>query len=160
MKHLKTSALIIVILFALQQNVFAQLDTSIKQFEFMLGNWQMKTSSGGNTETWKKTKAGMFGKSYRYEKEGKPILTESIELKLIDNVFNFSVTGFEEGNKGTTIFKLVSSKDQTYVFENKLHDFPQRIVYQQKDKKNLLAWIEGSINGKMRKMSFPYERKN
>lgn len=159
MKRLKTSVLII-ILFALQQNVNAQQNNSIKQFEFMLGNWQMKNSSGSITETWKKTKTGMFGQSYRYGKEEKPILTESIELKLIDNVFNFSVTGFEEGNKGITIFKLVSTKDQTFVFENKLHDFPQRIVYQQKDKNNLLAWIEGVNNGKEMKMSFPYQRKN
>ena len=159
MKLLKTSVLII-ILFALQQNVNAQLNNSIKQFEFMLGNWQMKNSSGSITETWKKTKTGMFGESYRYGKEGEPVLTESIELKLIDNVFNFSVTGFEEGNKGITIFKLVSTKDQTFVFENKLHDFPQRIVYQQKGKNNLLAWIEGVNKGKEMKLVFPYQRKN
>ena len=159
MKFLKTGILIF-LLFVLQQNVYAQLNNSIKQFEFMLGNWQMKTSSGSVNETWKKTKAGMIGKSYRHGKEGKSVLTERIELKLVDNVFNFSVTGYEEGNKGRTTFKLVSVKDQTFVFENKLHDFPQRIIYQNKDKNNLLAWIEGSINGKMKKIEFPYQRQN
>ncbi len=158
MKFLKTGVLIFM-LSVLQQNVNAQLNNSIKQFEFMLGNWEMKTPSGNVNETWKKTKAGMIGESYRHGNEGKTVLTEKIELKIIDNVFNFSVTGFEEGNKGRTTFKLVSAKNQTFVFENKSHDFPQRIVYQQKDKNNLLAWIEGSINGKMKKIDFPYQRK-
>ncbi len=159
MKFYKTS-LLIIILFTLQQNANAQLNRSIKQFEFMLGNWQMKNSSGSITETWKKTKAGMLGETYRYGKEGMPVLTESIELKLIDNVFSFSVTGYEEGNKGITIFKLVSNSDQIVVFENKSHDFPQRIVYQQKDKNNLLAWIEGVDKGNEMKISFTYQRIN
>ena len=98
MKFLKTSALII-FLFALQQNVNAQLKNLIKQFDFMLGDWQMKTSNGSIIETWRKNKNGMTGKSYRHEAKGRLVLTERVELKLTNDIFNFSVTGFDEGNK-------------------------------------------------------------
>lgn len=87
-------------------------------------------------------------------------MTECNVLKLIDAVFNFTVTGFEEGNKRLTTFKLVSNSDQIFVFENKIHDFPQRIVYQQKGINNLLAWIDGVNKGKVMKISFSYERIN
>lgn len=62
-------------------------------------------------------------------------------------------------NRGKEVcFKLVSREHNTYVFENKIHDFPQRIIYQNQGKEDLLAWIEGEFNGKMRKSAFKYKR--
>ena len=42
------------------------------------------------------------------------------------------------------------------VFENPQHDFPQRISYELKGDGTLLAAIEGTKNGKTRRVEFPY----
>ena len=47
---------------------------------------------------------------------------------------------------------------EIYIFENKEHDFPQRIVYENQGKKEMLASIEGELNGKSRKSEFRYKR--
>ena len=44
------------------------------------------------------------------------------------------------------------------VFENPQHDFPQKVGYQRTNPDTLLAWIEGSEKGQVRRIEFPYRR--
>lgn len=53
-------------------------------------------------------------------------------------------------------FKLVSSSRRAVTFENPEHAFPQRISYGLKDDGTLLAAIEGTKDGKTRRVEFPY----
>lgn len=48
--------------------------------------------------------------------------------------------------------------DSTVVFENPGHDFPQRIGYQRDRADSLVAWIEGTDQGQIRRIEFPYRR--
>ncbi len=129
------------------------------ELSFLFGNWELKTAEGKVTEHWKKEGNQLLGSSYKHDFKGNRTLTETIVLKQIKGKWQFLVTGYEKGNEGTTAFKLVSSKNNTFIFENLEHDFPQRIVYQPQGKAKLLAWIEGKVNGKDRKIDFPYTRK-
>lgn len=131
---------------------------ALKTFYFMLGKWEMKTKSGKIVERWHKHKDSLTGQSHKFNATGDSILTETIVLKKIKGDWHFCVTGYEKGNEGKTDFKLISSANNTFTFENKQHDFPQQITYQNKGKDELLAWIEGEIGGKKRKMEFPYQR--
>lgn len=132
----------------------------IKQFYFLLGTWEMKNAKGNISEIWKKEGASLSGRSYKHHLNGDSVLTEKIRLLIIDNELYFSVTGFEKDNQGTTNFKLISVKHNIFIFENKKHDFPQRIIYENRGKTSLVAWIEGELKGKKMKMEFAYQRKN
>lgn len=155
----KIFSLVITLLgLSLGQIVQAQTP-SLKQFDFMLGYWQTQTPKSKITENWQATPEGLIGKSYRYDLKGDSTMMESVELKKAGNDIVFVVTGMEKDNAGTTSFKLVSSAKNRFVFENKAHDFPQRIVYENQGKDRLLAWIEGSVSGKLIKSEFSYKRK-
>ena len=130
----------------------------LKPFYFLVGNWEMKTKTGKIIERWQKHRDSLTGTSHRFNAKGDSVLTESIVLKKLSGEWYFCVTGYEKGNEGKTNFKLISSANNTFTFENKQHDFPQQIVYQNKGKDALLAWIEGEIGGKKRKIEFPYDR--
>ncbi|WAC41836.1 DUF6265 family protein [Pedobacter sp. SL55] len=131
---------------------------TLKTFYFMLGKWEMKTKNGKILERWHKHKDSLTGQSHKFNATGDSILTEAVVLKKINGEWHFCVTGYEKGNEGKTDFKLVKSIKNTFTFENKQHDFPQQITYQNKGKDELLAWIEGNINGQKRKIEFPYIR--
>ncbi len=146
------------VLIAISCYVSAQKPT-IKAFDFFLGKWEMKTKTGKIIERWQKHSDSLTGTSHKFNAKGDSILTESVVLKKIKSEWYYCVTGYEKGNEGRTDFKLVSSNNDTFTFENKQHDFPQQIVYQNKGKDELFAWIEGKIGGKKRKMEFPYQRK-
>lgn len=130
-----------------------------KKFSFLIGHWELKTKSGKITEHWKSNSKSYLGTSYTYNTKGDSTLTETIVLKEVNGTWEFIVTGHEKGNTGTTHFKLITAKDNTFRFENADHDFPQRIVYQAKGNDNLLAWIEGKMGGKDQKIEFAYHRK-
>lgn len=145
------------VLFTVVASASAQKATQ-KSFDFMLGKWEMKTKSGKIVERWKLHKDSLTSQSHRFKETGDSVLTESIVLKKIKGEWTFCVTGYEKNNQGTTHFKLISSQNNTFTFENKQHDFPQQIVYQNKGKAELLAWIEGDMGEKHRKIEFPYKR--
>ena len=151
----------IALLFFISISFFASnaQNYSTKQFSFLLGNWEKKTDKGKITEHWKSTSKTYEGSSYKHNAKGDSTLTETIVLKKINGDWQFSVTGYEKGNTGTTNFKLISTKENTFIFENAAHDFPQRIIYQPQGKDNLLAWVEGKVNGKEMKINFAYHRK-
>lgn len=70
----------------------------------------------------------------------------------------FIPIGFGEENNTKVAFKLISADNNTFVFENKEHDFPFRIVYKSLSNDKILAWIEGSVNGQFKKIEYPYAR--
>lgn len=137
--------------------IFAQ-EPTLKTFYFLEGKWEMKTKTGKIIERWKKHNDSLTSTSHQFNAAGDSVLTETVVLKKISGNWSFCVTGYEKGNEGKTDFKLVSSTSNTFNFENKQHDFPQQISYQNNGKDQLLAWIEGEINGKRRKVAFPYQR--
>ena len=55
-------------------------------------------------------------------------------------------------------FRLISSANNIFIFENKAHNFPQRINYQNRSGGELLAWIEGTVNGEFKKVDFSCRR--
>jgi uncharacterized protein DUF6265 len=48
--------------------------------------------------------------------------------------------------------------DSSVLFENLQHDFPQRIGYSRRGADMLLAWVEGTQQGQVRRIEFPYRR--
>ncbi|MFI5451531.1 DUF6265 family protein [Pedobacter sp. UC225_61] len=137
----------------------AQKYSTLKQFYFMLGNWEMKTAKGKITESWTQNKESLSGKSYRHALNGDSSLMETLLIKKIDSDFYYCSNVSGQNNGETVSFKLISNENNILVFENATHDFPQRIVYQNMSKNELLAWIEGERNGKKSKSEFRYHRK-
>ena len=55
-------------------------------------------------------------------------------------------------------FTAATVGDTLVTFENTQHDFPQRVIYRKRGADSLLAWIEGTIGGRSRRVDFPYAR--
>ncbi|MDP3469757.1 MAG: DUF6265 family protein [Daejeonella sp.] len=102
--------------------------------------------------------SGMDGISFSISNAGDSTLLETIKIYESAVRIYHEPSGNGAGNDSTVRFRLISTKDVFFVFENKNHDFPQRISYQSQSASNVLAWIEGGVNGKFRKIEFPYCR--
>lgn len=55
-------------------------------------------------------------------------------------------------------FLSESVSDSMVIFENLAHDFPQRIGYRRVGFDSLVAWIEGTEGGQLRRVDFSYRR--
>jgi hypothetical protein len=130
-----------------------------EKLSFLDGKWSLKTDKGRIVESWKWiNNSQLEGFSYSISHSGDSTLLETIQLNELNGDILFIPTGFGEGNNTKVAFKLISAENNTFVFENKEHDFPSRIVYQSLSKDKILAWIEGSIGGQFKKIEYPYTR--
>jgi hypothetical protein len=58
----------------------------------------------------------------------------------------------------TATFSARVATPDSVVFEAPEHDFPQRVGYRRVGADSVLAWVEGTMNGKSRRIEFPYRR--
>lgn len=61
-------------------------------------------------------------------------------------------------SQAVTTFTARESTDSTVVFANPAHDYPQEVGYQRVGADSLLAWIDGPLKGKPRRVEFRYAR--
>jgi len=156
---MQKTLIIIYFLLGICSASIAQNQYSIKDFSFLRGSWTMKTEKGRIVESWRINKdSEMEGISFSINNTGDSTLLEKIRIHESEGSIYYTPTGFEPGNDSTVAFRLISAKGKTFIFENKNHDFPQRISYQFQSSKKVLAWIEGNVNGKFNKVEFPYTK--
>ena len=55
-------------------------------------------------------------------------------------------------------FVATSATGDSVVFEAPGHDFPQRVGYRRIGRDSVLAWIDGTVDGKLMRVPFPYRR--
>lgn len=60
--------------------------------------------------------------------------------------------------QASTVFLSTDVSPSRVVFEDKAHDYPQQVGYQRRGPDTLVAWIDGTDNGKARRVEFRYRR--
>ncbi|MBS1598625.1 MAG: hypothetical protein JST75_10410 [Bacteroidetes bacterium] len=135
-----------------------QQNNSFDQLQQLGGVW--KTEIKGKTiyERWTKISDNeLSGKSYML-KNNDTIVFEATRIVNINNELYY-IARVRNQNQGQEVsFKLVSSSNKTFVFENPDHDFPQRVAYQFTATDSLHAWIDGNQAGKFSKEDYYYKR--
>lgn len=125
-------------------------------FEKIIGDWNLKDMPV--VEKWIFVDE-QFRASVIVTSGADQMVTE--EIQIIENEDGiFYEADVEDQNSGEPVlFKMISSEPNKVIFENKNHDFPQRITYELIDKQKLIATIDGNINGVSKSVDFIYSRK-
>jgi hypothetical protein len=124
-------------------------------FAKMPGKWMLE--NGSTVEKWEKD--GNLYKSTVYKVLRKDsIVSERIRIREIDGKIYYEATVRGQNQEKPTLFKLIETSSEKVVFENKNHDFPQKIVYQYTGEDKLTATILGMMNGKPQKIEFKYAK--
>ena len=61
-------------------------------------------------------------------------------------------------NQPSAIFTSTQITDNNLLFENQMHDYPQRVGYTRRGADSLLAWIDGTTHGERKRVDFFYAR--
>ena len=119
----------------------------MKHLEWMIGSWSNISSKGQLYENWIKTNDSVYtGKSFMVVKND-TVFSEMISLENRNGEIFYIPTVKNENNGQAVLFKLITSHNNEVVFENKAHDFPQRILYKNPVKDSLYARVEGMDKG-------------
>ena len=130
----------------------------IAQLEWLVGTWTNESAAEFSQETWSKENDSTYTGFSFTEAGGKTIFAETMALEEKANNLQLTVVTANKNGALPVTFKLISSDSGVYTFENKEHDFPKRITYTNPIKDSLHAWIEGNLNGKIKKTDFYFSR--
>jgi hypothetical protein len=140
------------LLISLASLLFASLlqspDSEIFTKLFALkGTWVMQTKKGPLFEKWTIiSNSELQGKSFKLNGADTIVLEK---VRLIENTEGiFYIPVVEQQNQRQPVsFKMISIENNKFTFENKVHDFPQRIIYNVVSSDSLVARIEGERKG-------------
>jgi hypothetical protein len=130
----------------------------ITSFKWLEGSWVGKYDSVPVFEQWKPAeKTIMFGRGGVLN--GKDtVFTEKVQLEeREDGIYYIAML---KDNPGATEFKFSGFKNDTAVFENPSHDFPQRVLYFKNNDGTFYAGVDGKFSGKYIREGFVYRRTN
>jgi hypothetical protein len=127
----------------------------IEHVSWMLGCWSGKDPESTATERWTVDGHEMKGVSETGTGANRRVIERMTINRNSDG--NLVFTAWPEG-QDTASFVMVNIADDEVVFENREHDFPQRIIYRLLPDFELLGRIEGVVDGKARSADFPMQR--
>ena len=137
-----------------KSQAYKQTQREWKSLDILNGKWATHTEGGQQYEVWK-TENDTLKSGISYIKSaGDSIVFETIELKLSGNDIYFIPTVIDQNDTKPIDFKLMTVKDNYFIFENKKHDFPQRVAYAQTHRDTLKAWVDGMQDGHYKRIDF------
>ena len=106
------------------------------------GTWVRKGKNGNMYEVWSVQSEHLM-QAYSYTKKGKDSLPEeTVELHEKDHAIYYTVTTARQNDQRPVSFKLTSGSGNKFVFENPMHDYPKRIVYELVSADSIHAFID------------------
>jgi hypothetical protein len=132
----------------------ADTPATIQQVMWLQGCWQMDAGGRVVEEQWMAPRGGIMLSMGRTVREGKLVEYESVVLREQDGRLAYEA---HPSGQPSAVFTSTTIDASTMIFENPAHDYPQRVGYK-RDGDSLLAWIDGTANGKSRRVEFPYRR--
>jgi hypothetical protein len=126
----------------------------VAKLGWIAGSWISEKDGVVTRETWLPPLGGAMAGAAQTNAPGKrPFISHyTITAEAGGATFTARLPG-----QPPTPFVLVAGKDGEAVFENKAHDFPQRIIFRRCDA-TLCASIEGVIDGKLETEAWRYTR--
>jgi len=134
---------------------WAQHTPALAHLPWMIGCWA-ESGQPGAGETWMVSNDGSMIGFGRITHGEQVVNTERMRIeKSADGnlVFIASPAG-----QDSTQFVIVDIADDEVVFENREHDYPQRIIYRLLSMDQLLARIEGVVDGHARSEDFHFQK--
>ena len=131
---------------------------SINKFNWLLGTWSNISNESQLYEIWTKENDTTFsGLSYMIVRNDTTFY-ETIKLESTGQDLFYIPTVMDQNDDQPVLFKLISNINGDFIFENKLHDYPQRIIYNNSEPNVLNARTEGIEEGRFHKEEFILKR--
>jgi hypothetical protein len=134
--------------------VFSQAKPAVNDLRWMAGCWELNRPNRQTfvNEQWMIPMGNsMLGMS-RTVRDGK--LAEFEYLRIVQKGDEISYIALPSANEEPETFKMSAWSKTQVTFENKEHDFPQRIIYTLNPDGTMLAAVEGSVRDRPRRNEF------
>lgn len=133
----------------------AQTKPSLDDLSWLSGCWEGRQRDDVIEEIWSKPSGRSMLGLGRTVKNGQTVSFEFMQIREENGTLVF----LPQPQGGTRVsFPLKDLFGGKPTFENKEHDFPQRVIYERKGPGLLLASIEGTYKGKQEREEFQMKK--
>ncbi len=130
---------------------------AVGKLAWLAGNWRMEKAGRVVDEQWMAPAAGVMLGMSRTVAKSKVIGHEFVQIREGPGGDLYYIA--RPSGQKEAAFRILALTDNEIVFENKEHDFPQKITYTLQADGSLLAAIEGTgKDGQIRRVEFAYRR--
>jgi hypothetical protein len=135
--------------------MYSQIDSSLAQFNLLVGSWRYTAQANIYEEHWEKTDdQGLECRAFSINKTD----TVSREYFRIEKVADqWRLTAMVQ-NQPDVFFTLKVAETDRLVFERQENDFPKRVNYMLKPEDQLVVWLDGDLNGQPMKLEYPMKK--
>jgi hypothetical protein len=123
---------------------------------WLSGTWTGTENDLSMEEHWTEPAGGILLGLHRDVKDGRTVLFEFLRIEETPDAVTYWAS---PKGRPATPFKLVEHAEKRVVFENKDHDFPQRILYWIDVDGSLAARVEGTRGGKSSSEEWRWKKK-
>lgn len=133
---------------------------SIDNVRFLEGTWVDRKTFGFKNppqhfvEIWKSYPDSMSGVAYMVV-ENDSSLMERISIVMINEKLTYVA---RPKNQSLVSFTLINDGKESFVFENKANDYPQKLTYNNISKDSLYITLDGISKGIPRTITFKYQK--
>lgn len=141
----------IVALLLIGTPALASAQAATAPLSWLTGCWRMTRGGTVVEERWSDMQGGMMLGTGRTVRDGRAVEYEFTRITHSGDTLAFHAL---PSGQPLATFDAVARAEDSVVFANPQHDFPQRVTYKRLSADSLHAWVEG--NG--RKFDFRYAR--
>lgn len=123
---------------------------------WLCGCWAADGAEQGSGEHWMPLAGGTLLGVSRTVQQGRTVAHEFLQIRAGDDGRLVYIA--EPSGQARTVFTIVRQSASEAVFENLMHDFPQRVAYRLDAPTSLVARIEGLQGGQPKVIEFPMRR--
>lgn len=132
-----------------------QAKHNIKKISWIEGEWEMNINNYTFKESWNKTSDSTYkGSGVLVDSVGNSVFNEQLYIVERDDTLWYQPTVSNQNNQREISYKMTHLSDDSVVFENPLHDFPQVITYVKTSDTSIHAFVSGYSNGEPRQDDF------
>ena len=122
---------------------------------WLAGSWIQQKDGVTTRETWLAPLGGTMSGAGQTNAPGKRPFVEYMKISVEPTGATFTAT---LSGQPPTPFVLVPGERGEWVFENKAHDFPQRVIFRRCGDDGYCPRIEGTVRGKFEFEDWRYRR--
>lgn len=132
--------------------VYSQDVLSLKKLSWLKGKWSRVTANVEQFETWNIISDSILvGEGYHLKSNNKKV-TEKLTIKWLNKKLVYIAD--VPHNKQPVIFENILLNDTLAVFENKSHDYPNKISYIKLNKRSYRVILDNNTGTNSRVMTF------
>lgn len=146
----------LVLLFCISLFACSEKKITISDFTWIQGKWTGSSEGMSFFEDWKPLQGNLMEGRGGAISGSDTVFSEKIKIEQRGEELFYIPNVAENG--GPVDFKFTGYKQDSIVFENPKHDFPQRVVYFRLPNKHLYACIDGVKAGKYSRIEFSYQK--